>query len=82
VVAVTLFCLLQAESEREHMHVVAWVAGCRLNAGAGVSLVLNLTSHFYAVLCCAGAGHWTEDMRTDALVPAKLDNPNLKVRGC
>lgn len=24
-------------------------------------------------------GHWTEDMRTDALVPAKLDNPDLKV---
>ncbi|PNH02392.1 inner envelope membrane protein, chloroplastic [Tetrabaena socialis] len=24
-------------------------------------------------------GHWTEDMRTDALVPAKLDDPNLKV---
>lgn len=24
-------------------------------------------------------GHWTEDMRTDALEPAKLDNPNLKV---
>jgi hypothetical protein len=25
------------------------------------------------------AGHWTEDMRTDALVPAKLDSPDLKV---
>ncbi|KAF6255464.1 plant-type MPBQ/MSBQ methyltransferase [Scenedesmus sp. NREL 46B-D3] len=24
-------------------------------------------------------GHWTEDMRTDALVPAKLDSPDLKV---
>lgn len=34
---------------------------------------------------CAGvflgvAGHWTEDMRTEALVPAKLDSPNLKVQ--
>jgi hypothetical protein len=26
------------------------------------------------------AGHWTEDMRTDALVPAKLDRRDLKVR--
>ena len=24
-------------------------------------------------------GHWTEDMRTDALEPAKLTDPNLKV---
>ncbi|GLC41707.1 hypothetical protein PLESTB_000685800 [Pleodorina starrii] len=24
-------------------------------------------------------GHWTEDMREEALVPAKLDDPNLKV---
>uniref|UniRef100_A0A7C9D0K3 2-methyl-6-phytyl-1,4-hydroquinone methyltransferase n=1 Tax=Opuntia streptacantha TaxID=393608 RepID=A0A7C9D0K3_OPUST len=24
-------------------------------------------------------GHWTEDMRDEALEPAKLDNPNLKV---
>ncbi|WIA13501.1 hypothetical protein OEZ86_006771 [Tetradesmus obliquus] len=24
-------------------------------------------------------GHWTEDMREDALVPAKLDSPDLKV---
>jgi len=24
-------------------------------------------------------GHWTEDMRTDALEPAKLNDPNLKV---
>eukprot|EP00879_Flechtneria_rotunda_P004690 GHRR01004954.1.p1 GENE.GHRR01004954.1~~GHRR01004954.1.p1 ORF type:complete len:313 (+),score=64.06 GHRR01004954.1:258-1196(+) len=24
-------------------------------------------------------GHWTEDMREDALVPANLDDPNLKV---
>lgn len=24
-------------------------------------------------------GHWTVDMRTDALEPARLDNPNLKV---
>ncbi len=24
-------------------------------------------------------GHWTVDMRTDALEPAKLDSPNLKV---
>jgi hypothetical protein len=28
------------------------------------------------------AGHWTEDMRTDALVPAKLDSPDLKVGRC
>ena len=25
-------------------------------------------------------GHWTVDMRTDALVPAELDDPDLKVR--
>jgi hypothetical protein len=25
-------------------------------------------------------GHWTVDMRTDALEPAKLDDPTLKVR--
>lgn len=25
-------------------------------------------------------GHWTKDMREDALVPAKLDDPNLQVR--
>lgn len=25
-------------------------------------------------------GHWTMDMRTDALVPAQLDSPDLKVR--
>lgn len=24
-------------------------------------------------------GHWTEDMRDDALLPAQLDSPNLKV---
>ena len=24
-------------------------------------------------------GHWTEDMREDALEPAKLDSPDLKV---
>ena len=24
-------------------------------------------------------GHWTVDMRTDALQPAKLDDPTLKV---
>lgn len=24
-------------------------------------------------------GHWTEDMRTDALAPAQLDDPNFKV---
>lgn len=27
-------------------------------------------------------GHWTEDMRTDALSVAELNNPNLKVRCC
>lgn len=25
-------------------------------------------------------GHWTEDMREDALEPAKLDNPDFKVQ--
>jgi MPBQ/MSBQ methyltransferase len=25
------------------------------------------------------AGHWTEDMREDALEPAQLNNPDLKV---
>lgn len=25
-------------------------------------------------------GHWTEDMRDEALKPAKLDSPDLKVR--
>lgn len=25
--------------------------------------------------------HWNEDMRTDALEPAKLDKPDLEVRG-
>ncbi len=25
-------------------------------------------------------GHWTVDMRTEALEPAKLDNPKLEVR--
>lgn len=51
--------------------------------GAAVSLVCALTSCLAtSMLCCAVAGHWTEDMRTDALVPAKLDNPNLKVISC
>lgn len=27
-------------------------------------------------------GHWTVDMRTDALEPAQLDDPNLKVGTC
>jgi hypothetical protein len=27
----------------------------------------------------ATAGHWTEDMREDALEPAQLNNPDLKV---
>jgi hypothetical protein len=27
-------------------------------------------------------GHWTEDMREDALQPAQLNKPNLKVRSC
>lgn len=39
---------------------------------------------FYAFLSqvydhIVNPGHWTEDMRTEALVPAKLDDPNLKV---
>ncbi len=33
-----------------------------------------------AVLCAVNPGHWTVDMRDDALEPAKLDDPGLKVR--
>jgi MPBQ/MSBQ methyltransferase len=27
-------------------------------------------------------GHWTEDMREDALQPAQLNKPSLKVNSC
>ncbi|KXZ49108.1 hypothetical protein GPECTOR_23g39 [Gonium pectorale] len=44
----------------------------------------NEAKAFYAGLSqvydhIVNPGHWTEDMREDALVPAKLDDPNLKV---
>lgn len=36
----------------------------------------------FCVCSIVNPGHWTEDMRTDALSVAQLDNPNLKVSCC
>ena len=38
--------------------------------------VISAECHHHAAV---NPGHWTVDMRTDALEPAKLDSPTLKV---
>lgn len=69
-----------------HVHVIAWLdSNCRDWAKPRFIQHKNEAKWFYRYLSIVydhivNPPHWNEEMRTDALEPAKLDSPDLKAR--